>query len=520
MESVTDATGNNQSASALPATTIVTASTIVVDVTSPVLQSFTSTTVDGTYGPTTAINVTATYDENITGSLTVDLNNTVTGITLTCAGGSTDCTGTYTVGATGSGEDIATLDVSSITAESVTDDYANNQAASAMPATTIATASTITVDVTAPTLPTVSIASSNADTTRAYQLNTVTLSFTADEAIVSLPTVVINGSDASPLDSCGTATDVSAGARTSWEMACVVQLTDPDGTVTFTIDFVDDYANNGVQVTSTTDASTVRINIYGDGGGGGTSSEVIEEDVDTVEEDDEEVIEEDADAVEEVDEEVIEEDDDQEEEEEEKEIIQDSPNKNKNTCDARYSCERGSDLDDFMTYQEHLSCAGIVTKKSNCTDANCTRNASRKEVAGIAMILGNHSPISKSKYTNHFTDINASSAEWVRSAVETGFGLWIFSSSRTFFRPDDNITRSESYAILMKSVCMPIPKVSTDWQLNVHAAAKAQGLTSRTFGAFGANDLILRQEIFVIGSHLLNYMNETGGCYEKVMCSE
>ena len=67
---------------------------------------------------------------------------------------------------------------------------------------------------------------------------------------------------------------------------------------------------------------------------------------------------------------------------------------------------------------------------------------------------------------------------------------------------------------------MPIPKVSTDWQLNVHAAAKAQGLTSRTFGAFGANDLILRQEIFVIGSHLLNYMNETGGCYEKVMCSE
>jgi len=70
------------------------------------LQSFT-TTATGTNGPTTGIVVTATYDEDIaTGSLTIDLNNTISGLVLTCLGGSDECSGTYTVGATGSGEDI------------------------------------------------------------------------------------------------------------------------------------------------------------------------------------------------------------------------------------------------------------------------------------------------------------------------------------------------------------------------------------------------------------------------------
>ena len=68
---------------------------IIIDTTDPVLQSFTSTTVDGTYGPTTAVNVTATYDENVTGTIDVTLNNTGTA-TLTCSG-TTTCTGNYTV---------------------------------------------------------------------------------------------------------------------------------------------------------------------------------------------------------------------------------------------------------------------------------------------------------------------------------------------------------------------------------------------------------------------------------------
>ncbi|HSD12905.1 MAG TPA: hypothetical protein VLC10_05075, partial [Patescibacteria group bacterium] len=76
----------------------------ITDTANPRLASFTSTTADGTYGPTSGINVTATFSEVIAaGSMTVDLNNGVTGLVLSTISTNT-LSGTYTVGATGSGE--------------------------------------------------------------------------------------------------------------------------------------------------------------------------------------------------------------------------------------------------------------------------------------------------------------------------------------------------------------------------------------------------------------------------------
>ena len=127
-------------------------SDINVDTTAPELQSFTSTTLDGDYGPTDTINVTATYDQTLDGGSTIDvvLDNGAS-FTLSTVVGST-ISGTYTVGGTGSGEDSADLTVTSITAQSATDNSTNTNSSTTLPGTNIADGSDIVVDTSAPVL--------------------------------------------------------------------------------------------------------------------------------------------------------------------------------------------------------------------------------------------------------------------------------------------------------------------------------------------------------------------------------
>ncbi|MDO8529258.1 MAG: Ig-like domain-containing protein [bacterium] len=120
-----------------------------IDTTAPTLQSFTSTTANGTYGPSSNINVTANYDENIAGgsTITVVLNNGAN-VTLNTVSGTT-IYGTYSVGITGSGEDRTNLKVSSITVQNVSDAAGNNLATNgAYAGTNISDG--INVDVSAP----------------------------------------------------------------------------------------------------------------------------------------------------------------------------------------------------------------------------------------------------------------------------------------------------------------------------------------------------------------------------------
>ncbi|MBD3359984.1 MAG: hypothetical protein GF365_04750 [Candidatus Buchananbacteria bacterium] len=150
----------DQATSPLPLLT--TASIVATDGAMPILLSFTSTTADGTYGPGSGINITANYSENISsGSITVDLNNTVTGQTLSTITTNT-ISGTYTVGATGSGEDVTGLDVSAITSQSASDGT-NTNSSTTMPSTTIISGSSINVDTTAPTVISATTADNNSN---------------------------------------------------------------------------------------------------------------------------------------------------------------------------------------------------------------------------------------------------------------------------------------------------------------------------------------------------------------------
>ena len=126
--------------------------TVEYDNLKPQIQTITTDTVNGTYGPASAIKIIVTYDENIaSGNLVVNLNNGKQLPMSTVENGNT-LTATYTVGATGSIEDVSNLRVAAIVSQAVLDSAGNTQDSTSLAGITanIDTDKTIEIDVTAP----------------------------------------------------------------------------------------------------------------------------------------------------------------------------------------------------------------------------------------------------------------------------------------------------------------------------------------------------------------------------------
>ena len=105
----------------------------------------------------------------------------------------------------------------------------------------------VTVDFTAPTLQNVTISSSNANSTLAADGDTVTLSFTASESIADVTATI------------GNATATVSGSGTSWNATRALDGTEPQGALSFTINFDDLAGNPGVQVSATTDTVDITV---------------------------------------------------------------------------------------------------------------------------------------------------------------------------------------------------------------------------------------------------------------------
>ena len=91
----------------------------------------------------------------------------------------------------------------------------------------------------------VTIASNNSDTAEAVEGDVVTLLFTASEAVT--PTVTISGASSTPTNTSGN----------NWSATRTCDNTESEGAIPFTLDGVDSEANSAVQVTTTTDGSSV-----------------------------------------------------------------------------------------------------------------------------------------------------------------------------------------------------------------------------------------------------------------------
>ena len=84
------------------------------------------------------------------------------------------------------------------------------------------------------------------------------------------------------------------------------------------------------------------------------------------------------------------------------------------------------------------------------------------------------------------------------------------------FEGDRAVTRSEAYAMVMKSVCIDVTnKDASDWRRHVHALALEKGLTVKTWDSFSPNRPILRQELFALASRAADWAERTGGCDPK-----
>jgi hypothetical protein len=111
---------------------------------------------------------------------------------------------------------------------------------------------TIILDTGAPEIMTASIASDNADSTKAYIGDTVTVSFTANEDVIaSINSIYIDG----------VATPVIDLGANQYEASRVMTANDPAGLVTFSIEVVDLAGNETVPtiISETTDSTKVNL---------------------------------------------------------------------------------------------------------------------------------------------------------------------------------------------------------------------------------------------------------------------
>jgi len=199
--------------------------------------------------PTNAATVqwTANFSETVVGVTTARFGVVNTGlggapaVTLATAGPGTAWTVTAS---TGTGNGTLGLNLTSVTGVT---DLAGN-----IPAPTLPVVGQVyTLDRTVPTLTPVTIASNNANPALAAVGDTVTVTFTANESVQATPTVTIAGHAVTPSPA-----GPGAGPYTaSWVMTGA----DTFGVVPFTINFTDLAGNAGVQVTATTNASSVNF---------------------------------------------------------------------------------------------------------------------------------------------------------------------------------------------------------------------------------------------------------------------
>ncbi|ALL04362.1 hypothetical protein AQ505_01920 [Pedobacter sp. PACM 27299] len=192
----------------------------------------------------TSVNYTVTFSEAVSNVDITDFTLTSTGsltapIILIFNGSGT----TYTLAvSTGPGNGTLRLNlrsagtgiVSLATGNAISGGYTSGQ--------------TYTIDTTVPTIPALTIRSNNSNTALARTGDQVSLNIDASEAL-SLITVTMNGHPVTAVNQ----------VSNSYTADYTVTSSDPEGPVTFTIDYSDLAGNVGSQVTATTNASKVVV---------------------------------------------------------------------------------------------------------------------------------------------------------------------------------------------------------------------------------------------------------------------
>ncbi len=262
----TDDAGN----AGTPVTATTNSSAVDVDFTAPTLTSVSLSTDNGTD------NQHATTGDEITLSFTSDDALSATP-SVTMLVGVTNVSSSVTVNDLGSNNYSATYTLIGSESEGAvtfTIDFVDDAGNSGTQVTATTDATSVEADFNAPTLTTVSIASSQTasetfvNASHAADGNTVTIDIVSSDVLSALPTVTVRSGN---IDVQGPVTvahdNPGAPDFQNFNVTYAVDGVgtsdgvdkDADGTVTFFINFVDDAGIAGTQVTATTDASTVEV---------------------------------------------------------------------------------------------------------------------------------------------------------------------------------------------------------------------------------------------------------------------
>lgn len=247
--SISDAAGNNATltlASPGSPTSLGANSALVINGTRPTISSIVRTGGAAALTKANTVNFTVAFSEAVNGvditDFVLSYASSLTNLNITSLSGSGT---TYTIAvSTGTAAESGGLRldlkstgtgiVSLATSNAISGGYTAGQI--------------YTIDRIPPTISPLTISSNNSNTQIAKTGDVVTLSMTASEA-VNLPVVTINGNPATVTNSSGLVHNATY----------TVTAADPEGQITFTVNFSDAAGNAGVQVTSTTNSSKVIV---------------------------------------------------------------------------------------------------------------------------------------------------------------------------------------------------------------------------------------------------------------------
>jgi hypothetical protein len=229
---VTDLAGN----AGTQVTTTTDASSVLFDRTAPTVLSSVRKTPSTQLTNATTVTYTVTFSEAVTGvdvtDFTLSTTNTAAGTINSVSGSGT----TYDVNVNSiTGDGTMGLDVKS-SGTGIKDGASNDLSGG------YSAGQTYIFDHTLPTLTTVAISSNNATSTLAKVGDKITVSFTSSETLANFPVGTIAGHTA-------VVTNVSGN---NWKAEYIMQSTDVDGPVTFSISFADLAGNNGTSVSTVT----------------------------------------------------------------------------------------------------------------------------------------------------------------------------------------------------------------------------------------------------------------------------
>lgn len=175
------------------------------------------------------------------------------------------------------------------------------------------------------------------------------------------------------------------------------------------------------------------------------------------------------------------------------------------------------DFSQAIAVADDLAVQGIITPRSDANGYKLDKTIPLKELAAIATNV-------RKTQGGTGTTFNADEAgkDWSQSILSKAQKLTLISgdSSKT---GESLVTRAETYAMIMRAVCMATLDESLmdhdDWTRFVYDEAFKYGLTGVSWSDFNPESTVLRQEVFFIVSNALEWSNKTGGCHPITLSS-